>query len=125
MPSYAHESGHTLGLEHFFLDGTITVNQEIASVQTKLNNEKASKLSHFVTYAAYYTTHTAEKIKNEATYNTNIKNYEDQLVVLKKNIHRFIKQTTENIMDYNLNKQITFDKWQWKVISQEAKTYYH
>lgn len=28
-------------------------------------------------------------------------------------------------MDYDLNNQKTFDKWQWRVIQEEAKTYYH
>ncbi|PWN68978.1 hypothetical protein C1631_012975 [Chryseobacterium phosphatilyticum] len=125
LSSYSHEIGHSLGLEHFFLDGTLTVNQEIASVQTKLNAEKADKRNHFVTNAAYYSTHPGEKTKNENIYDQNIKNYEDQLNVLKKNSHRYIKQTTENIMDYNLRKQITFDKWQWKVIQEETKQYYH
>ena len=125
LGSYAHEIGHTLGLEHFFLDGTTTVTQEITSLERKLSNERAEKTNHFKTYAAYYTTHPAEKVKNEATFNQNIKSYEEQLKVMRKNVHRYIKQTTENIMDYNLNNQKTFDKWQWKVISEEAKTYYH
>lgn len=123
--SYAHEIGHTLGLEHFFLDGTMTLAQEIVSVQGKLNNEKAAKTIHFTTYAAYYSTHQTEKAKNESIYNTNIKYYEDQLAVLKKNTHKFIKEKTENIMDYDLNNQKTFDKWQWKIIGEESKLYYH
>lgn len=125
LPSYAHEIGHTLGLEHFFLDGTSTVSQQIALVEIKLNNEKTSKINHFITNAQYYAAHNAEKLKNEAIYNKNIKSYEDELNVLKKNKIRFIQQTTENIMDYNLNKQNSFDKWQWKVIQDETKMYYH
>lgn len=125
LPSYAHEIGHTLGLEHFFLDGTMTVNQEIAIIQTKLNNEKNDKTNRFITYASYYLTHPNEKLKDKAIYDKNIKSYEDQLHVLRKNTHKIIKKSTENIMDYDLQKQKSFDKWQWKVISEEVKTYYH
>lgn len=28
-------------------------------------------------------------------------------------------------MDYDLNNQKTFDKWQWKIIQDEAKQYYN
>ena len=109
--SYAHEIGHTLGLEHFFLDGTFTVDQEIQNVQNR-------KTQWFTANASQYNGKPQLRADHE-------KIFDEEISVLRKNIHRFAKQTTENIMDYNLSLQSTFDKWQWKVIQDEAKTYYH
>jgi hypothetical protein len=48
-----------------------------------------------------------------------------ELNALRKNPHKFEGQKTENIMDYDLTNQKSFFKWQWKVIQDEAKNYYH
>jgi hypothetical protein len=138
LPSFAHELAHTLGLEHTFKEGQ-TVQQKITDTQNKLNEnrgkqnqEKTNKTNHLSTNRAYYDTHPTEKANdiklldsNINVYNDIIKYYEDELNILRKNPHKFEDRKTENIMDYDLSNQKTFDKWQWRVIQDEAKTYYH
>lgn len=138
LSSYAHEIAHTLGLEHTFKEGH-TVQQKITDAQNKLNEnrrkqnqEKTNKTNHLSTNHAYYDTHPTEKANAIKTLDQNIngydgiiKYYEDELNILRKNPHKFEDKKTENIMDYNLSNQKTFDKWQWKIIQDETKTYYH
>lgn len=138
LPSYAHEIAHTLGLEHTFKEGQ-TVQQKITDAQNKLaenqrkqNIEKTNKINHLNTNRIYYDTHPTEKVaaikvldQNIDVYDSNIKYYTDELNILKKNPHKFEDKQTENIMDYDLSNQKTFYKWQWKVIEEETKTYYH
>ncbi|BFM45642.1 hypothetical protein CFS9_42830 [Flavobacterium sp. CFS9] len=138
LPSYAHEIAHTLGLEHTFKEGQ-TVQQKITDAQNKLNEnrgkqnqEKINKTNHLSTNRAYYDTHPTEKANairtldlNINAYNDIIQYYEDELNILRKNPHKFEDRKTENIMDYDLSNQKTFDKWQWKIIQDETKTYYH
>lgn len=138
LPSYAHEMAHTLGLEHTFKEGQ-AVQQKITEAQSKLteyrrkqNLERTKKTEHLRTNQAYYNTHPTEKAtaiktldQNIDSYNDIIKYYEDELNILGKNPHKFEDRKTENIMDYDLTNQKTFFKWQWKVIEEEAKTYYH
>lgn len=138
LPSYAHEIAHTLGLEHTFKEGQ-TVQQKITDVQNKLteyrrkqNVERTKKTTHLSANQAYYSTHPTEKSEaikaldeNIKSYNEIIKYYEDELNILKKNPYKFEDQKTENIMDYDLQNQKTFLKWQWRVIEDETKKYYH
>lgn len=138
LPSYAHEIAHTLGLEHTFKEGQ-TVQQKITDAQNKLaenqrkqNIEKTNKTNHLNTNQVYYNTHPVEKAaavktldQNIDAYDSIIKYYNDELNILKKNPYKFEGNQTENIMDYDLSNQKTFYKWQWKVIEEEAKTYYH
>lgn len=125
LESYAHEIGHTLGLEHFFLDGTLTVEQEIQAVENKKRTKEQEKRDWFRDHASQYVGNLQLRRGHEKIFDDQINRYADEIIVLRKNIHRFAKQTTENIMDYNLSNQKTFDKWQWKVIQDEAKQYYH
>lgn len=82
---------------------------------------------------------------NKLNLDKQFRNYEkkqnDRIKVINQNEHRFIKATTDNIMDYSYetdcstptpniiyrdtNKLISFYKNQWKIIQNEAKTYYH
>ncbi|MFC0429172.1 hypothetical protein [Chryseobacterium scophthalmum] len=123
--SYAHEIGHTLGLEHFFLDGTLTVDQEIQAIENKKILKEQEKRDWFRNNAAQYVGNSQLRREHERIFDEQISRFNDEINVLRKNIHRFAIQTTENIMDYDLNNQKTFDKWQWKVIQDEAKQYYH
>lgn len=91
-----------------------------------------NKANHLSINHAYYDTHPTEKANAIKTLDQNIngydgiiKYYEDELNILRKNPHKFEDKKTENIMDYNLSNQKTFDKWQWKIIQDETKTYYH
>ncbi|MBV6881767.1 hypothetical protein NG800_018465 [Epilithonimonas ginsengisoli] len=138
LPSYAHEIAHTLGLEHTFKEGQ-TVQQKITDAQNKLteyrrkqNVERTKKTTHLSANQVYYSTHPTEKSEaikaldeNINSYNEIIKYYEDELNILKKNPYKFEDQKTENIMDYDLQNQKTFFKWQWRVIEDETKKYYH
>lgn len=138
LPSYAHEIAHTLGLEHTFKEGQ-TVQQKITDAQNKLteyrrkqNVERTKKTTHLSANQVYYSTHPTEKSEaikaldeNINSYNEIIKYYEDELNILKKNPYKFEVQKTENIMDYDLQNQKTFFKWQWRVIEDETKKYYH
>lgn len=139
FPSYTHEIGHTLGLEHTFWEENITNGQKIINSQNKLeeqkrkqNQAKTDKANHLKDNANYYLTHPTQKAesvkildKNIDAFDGNIKFYEEKLIVLKKNPYKFLDKKTENIMDYDLNNQKTFYKWQWEVIQEEAKTIYH
>lgn len=138
LPSYAHEIAHTLGLEHTFKEGQ-TVQQKITDAQNKLteyrrkqNVERTKKTTHLSANQVYYSTHPTEKSEaikaldeNINSYNEIKKYYEDELNILKKNPYKFEEQKTENIMDYDLQNQKTFFKWQWRVIEDETKKYYH
>lgn len=82
-----------------------------------------------IKYIIVHPTEKSEAIKaldeNINSYNEIIKYYEDELNILKKNPYKFEDQKTENIMDYDLQNQKTFFKWQWRVIEDETKKYYH
>lgn len=123
--SYAHEIAHTLGLEHFFLDGTLTIDQEIQAVENKKALKEQEKRNWFINNASQYVGNAQLRRDHERIFDRQINQFNDEIIVLRKNTHRFPIQTTENVMDYDLNKQKTFDKWQWKVIQDEAKQYYH
>ena len=123
--SYAHEIGHTLGLEHFFLDGTLTVDQEIQAIENKKTLKEQEKRDWFRNNAAQYVGNPQLKREHERIFDQQISQFNDEIIVFRKNIHRFAIQSTENIMDYDLNNQKTFDKWQWKVIQNETEQYYH
>lgn len=139
LSSYAHEIGHTLGLEHTFQDNSQTNNQKKTNAQSKLaeyrskqNVEKTNKNTHLTNNQSYYNTHPVEKAsavtalnKNIDVYNDTIKYYEDEIKVIDKNPYKFGKKTTENILDYNLNNRVSFFKWQWEIMKDESKIYYH
>lgn len=125
LSSYAHELAHTLGLSHSFPDSTLTNDQEIAETQIKLNNERTKKTNHLTNYAAYYAANPQKKREVEGIFDAKIKYFKERLVVLRKNPHKFIQDKTDNIMDYNLSNQLSLFKWQWEVIRDEAKSYYH
>lgn len=92
-----------------------------------------------VTNAAYFRQNPEKKAEYAKKFDKIIKFYSDELLVLNNNMIRFIKATTENIMDYssdgdcstppivyyNNHKKITFHKYQWKIIEEEAKNIYH
>ena len=40
-----------------------------------------------------------------------------------RNLHKFKKEKTENIMDYSDNRKSYF-YWQWKIMQYEIKKYY-
>lgn len=125
FPSYAHEIAHTLGLEHFFLDGNLTIEQEIQSLERKISTLEEDKRIWFRDKSAQYIRNSQLRMDHEKVFDNPINRYKDKISVLQKNIHRFLIEKTENIMDYDLNNQKTFDKWQWKIIQDEAKQYYN
>jgi hypothetical protein len=145
FPTYAHEIGHTLGLEHTFLSkdtacNAIGVQTEIRNTKEDLRRKKEGKRTYFQTNQAYFVQNPNKKAEYEAPFNENIKNLEDTLIVLEKNKIRFTKAKTDNIMDYdreqncatppvvlynNPLKPLSFNKGQWIVMEDETKTIYH
>lgn len=139
---------------------------DIASFRRKINAAKTDVDNHWSTYRnardnkAYFDSIDIDNLrKDNALYIKYKKSYDDTKTeydkqlrdyikekndekgLIDKNNIRFIRSTTENIMDYsreedcavptpnilyrNTNKLISFYKNQWKIIQEEAKTYYH
>lgn len=94
-------------------------------IKYDVNKSLLKLVSRFTTYADYYASHPFERAKDAKIYDKNIKKYEDELNVLRKNLYKFEDRMTENIMDYDLTNQKTFYKWQWKAMQEEVKSYYH
>lgn len=165
--SYAHEIAHTLGLEHIFLDKDSScnpisttaeknnINNETNDFKRKIEEVKRKVENNWLKYKqeniAYFTQN-PDKIaeykkaydENKVSLNNQFRDYEkkqnDRIKVINQNAFRFIKATTDNIMDYSYetdcanppvilyrdtNKLISFYKNQWKIIQNEAKNYYH
>ncbi|MGB0881038.1 MAG: hypothetical protein ACPGTO_10765 [Polaribacter sp.] len=140
LPSYAHEIGHSLGLEHSFEDDTTKSNTsliadqntKIATYTTELAKARTDKTTHLNTNRAYYNSHPTEKTEAVRTLNHNIKvwkdalqNANDEIQVINNNALNFSPRKTENIMDYDLSNQKIFFKWQSKIMREEVKQYYH
>lgn len=166
--SYAHEIAHTLGLEHIFLDKDTScnlisladekasINKETNDYKSKIEKAKQNVDNRWLKFKqennAYFTQNPNKIPEYKKPYDDNklnldkqFRNYEkkqnDRIKVINQNEHRFIKATTDNIMDYSYetdcstptpniiyrdtNKLISFYKNQWKIIQNEAKTYYH
>lgn len=113
LQTYAHELGHILGLTHSFLDSNLSYEQELKNTEyniKKTNSDIIANVSNL------------QKLKK---LQEDLKDYQDLLIVQKNNPHKFINGKTDNIMDYNNNTGLSFFKWQWKIMRDEAKNYYH
>ncbi|MCV9934255.1 DUF4280 domain-containing protein [Flavobacterium sp. LS1R47] len=166
LTSYAHEIGHTLGLDHTFLSKDSSCNLiSLADEKTKINSD----LTHYkvqieeaksridVKWNQYksenngYFTQNPNKIPEykkpfddskaalDRALSQNLKNKNDEKYLIDKNNIRFKRAFTENIMDYwkddancdgtseivDTTSKKSFNQYQWKIIQEEAKAYYH
>lgn len=55
--------------------------------------------------------------------NNNIKKYEEEILIYIKNMYRFRKEFTLNILDYS-ERTNSFFQWQWKIMQKDIKKYY-
>lgn len=166
--SYAHEIGHTLGLEHTFLDKDSScnpisltternkINQETNDYKRKIDETKRKVDADWLKYKqennAYFTQYPSKiaeyrkpyddnKVRLDKQFSDYEKKQNDRLSIITKNELRFIKASTDNIMDYSFetdcatprpnilyrdtNQLISFYKNQWKITQDETQKYYH
>ncbi len=139
VSSFAHELGHTLGLDHTWTTQTENITRLDAIEKALLKNK-----THLDKYKAYPDTTpvkgSIETLKDVRERQKNhIKGLESEKTSRLKFIpkHPFNKATTENMMDYNgydvpgkesihnpNSERISFWKWQWDIMINEVKEYH-
>ncbi|WP_298319277.1 hypothetical protein [uncultured Aquimarina sp.] len=139
VTSYAHELGHTLGLDHTWATEEENT-KRLETIEKTLLKQK-TYLEKYKTYPdstpVKGSTKTLKDVRERK--NNYIKELESEktsrLTFIPK--HPFNKATTDNVMDYNgyrvsgeeniMNPHsdgITFWKWQWVIIQNEVKQYH-
>ena len=102
----SHEVGHTLGLEHSFdefenKEGIVlTQEQRVQELELEIKRTKGAQ---------------------------DLKIKKDKLSIIKKNLHKYEKGKTSNMMDYTdygVFDLKDFSHWQWKVMRDEVKKFY-
>jgi len=130
------------------------INQETNDFKRKVEEVKRKVDAEWLKYKqennAYFTQYPSKIPEYKKPYDDNkvsldkqFRDYEkkqnERLSIVNNNNIRFIRAFTENIMDYwsddtncdgsrdvtGITKKISFNKYQWKIIQNEAKTYYH
>lgn len=125
LSSYSHEIGHTLGLAHLFSEEPISIEEQISDVESKKVNRVQEKRNWFRDKASQYVNNPRLREEHTRIFDEGITYYEEKLEILRNNKYIFIKEQTENVMDYDLNNQKTFTKWQIKIMQAEVRRYYH
>ncbi|WP_299184633.1 reprolysin-like metallopeptidase [uncultured Aquimarina sp.] len=137
--SFAHELGHTLGLDHTWATKEENT-KRLETIEKTLLKQK-TYLEKYKTYPdstpVKGSTKTLKDVRERK--NNYIKELESEkasrLTFIPK--HPFNKATTENVMDYNgydvpggetihnpNSEGISFWKWQWDIMTNEVKQYH-
>ncbi len=117
LSSYAHEIGHTLGLDHSFPENN---QQFIDDKRLHIN-----KCRNWLLNNDYLSDNHPAKVFTLKSMNKSIAFIPQWEEIIRNNKIRFEKYKTSNFMDYNVPKRICFFKYQINIMQDEVQKYYH
>ena len=149
--SYAHEIGHTLGLDHTFLGiedkadlsarkANIVGNKNVLTLDIKARSAYTARIKYFQTQIANSQSGSAERkaaqealeverkavAQNENTIvqaKAQIASNKQEIQAYAANSFKFSSGATQNFMDY-VASRVYFFHWQWKIMQTDVVRYY-